>query len=69
MNPITNKAIDKEEAPTFVDAASIAKRYKITTRYVLQMAAEGRLPHLRLGKKCIRFSLQAVAEVLEGGAQ
>ena len=50
----------------FVDARVIAKKYSITSRYVLQLAAEGRLPHLRLGRKCIRFVEDDVANALEG---
>lgn len=50
----------------FVSADDVAKRYDVTSRYIHQLAAEGRIPSLRLGKKCIRFDLEAVAEALEG---
>jgi excisionase family DNA binding protein len=53
----------------FVDAKVIAKIYSVTPRYVLQLAAEGRIPHLRLGHKCVRFSENEVAKVLEGTSE
>lgn len=58
----------QEAADRFVDARIIAKKYNISPRYVLIMAAEGRIPSLRLGRKCVRFNEQAVAESLKGDA-
>lgn len=51
----------------FVDARVIGRRYSFTARYALQLAAQGRIPSLRIGKKCVRFSESAVAEALEKG--
>lgn len=49
-----------------VSAETIAAHYSITGRYVLQLAAEGRIPCLRLGAKCVRFSPSEVARALGG---
>ena len=59
-----------EHAPEYVAAPIIAKRFSVTSRYVLQLAAAGKIPCIRLGFKCVRFNLQAVAIALgitEGG--
>lgn len=48
----------------FVTAQVIATRYAITSRYVLQLAAAGKIPCLRLGNKCVRFDEDAVAEAI-----
>jgi hypothetical protein len=53
-----------ETNPRFVTAQVIAARYDITSRYVLQLAAAGKIPCLRLGNKCIRFDEDAVAEAI-----
>lgn len=50
--------------PDFVDAGWIASRLSVCSRYVLQMADEERIPCLRLGAKCVRFSPDEVAEKL-----
>ena len=47
-----------------VDANSIGVAYGISSRYVLKLAAEGRIPCLRLGRKCVRFDPLAVADAL-----
>jgi hypothetical protein len=67
VNHVTHISPSKEAASRFVDARFIAKKYKISPRYVLLMAAAGRIPSLRLGRKCVRFDQDAVARVLEGG--
>lgn len=61
--------IDEKQGATrrYVDARVIARHYSITTRYVLQLAAENRIPHIRLGRKCVRFIEDDVARALEGG--
>lgn len=48
-----------------VNADSIGATYGVSGRYVLKLAAEGRIPCLRLGKKCVRFDPKAVALALE----
>lgn len=62
-----------EQAPALVAAPVIARRISATPRYVLQLAAAGKIPVHRIGQKCVRFDRHAVAEALgfkwEGGAQ
>lgn len=62
---------DNEAATRFVDASFLAKKYNCSSRYILMLAAKdrSRIPCLRLGRKCVRFSEQAVAAVLEGGTK
>lgn len=61
------KQQSQEAAGDIVTASFIAKKYKISPRYVLLMAAGGRIPSIRIGKKCVRFSETGVAKALEGG--
>ena len=49
----------------YVKAEVIARRYAITSRFVLMLAAQGKLPYIRIGSKSIRFSEEAVAHALE----
>jgi len=57
---------DSELIPVYVNANTIATRYGVTGRYILQLAADGTIPCLRLGKKkCIRFNPEAVSKALE----
>lgn len=62
-----------EQAPVLVAAPVIAKAISATPRYILQLAAAGRVPCVRIGPKCVRFNPTAVAEALgfvwEGGLQ
>ena len=54
-----------EDEP-LVNAETIAARYGVTGRYILQLASEGSVPCLRIGRrKCIRFSPKAVARAIE----
>lgn len=48
-----------------VNADSIGATYGVSGRYVLKLASEGRIPCLRIGKKCVRFNPKAVAKALE----
>jgi excisionase family DNA binding protein len=50
--------------PQFVRAPVIASRLSVTSRYVLQLADQGRIPCIRLGRKCVRFDPAAVAAAL-----
>ena len=59
---------DLEVKRSFVDARYLAKKYGVTGRYILMMAAEKRIPCLRLGRKCVRFRENEVAKALEGSA-
>jgi hypothetical protein len=49
---------------TLVPAHIIAKRISTSPRYILQLADAGRIPVLRIGKKCVRFEPFAVAAAL-----
>ena len=49
----------------YVSAPVIAKRYNVTARYILQMAAANKIPSLRISSKCVRFDAAAVAAALE----
>ena len=64
MNNHINASQEPEER--FVTSRFIARKYGITERYVLQMAASQKIPSLRIGRQCVRFDEQAVAAVLEG---
>jgi len=57
---------EEEESSHFVRAEVIADKYGITTRYVYQLAADQKIPSIRLGPKCIRFAITQVAKALEG---
>jgi len=57
--------VSDEPHNQFVDARFLAAKYKVSSRYILLLAEKGRIPCLRLGKKCVRFSEAAVAEALE----
>lgn len=48
-----------------VDAEEIGAHYNVTGRYILKLAAQGRIPCLRLGVKCVRFRPREVALALE----
>lgn len=70
MKTLPNTA-DIEQAHPLVAAPIIARRISATPRYILQLAAAGRIPCVRIGAKCVRFEPQAVAAALgfawEGG--
>lgn len=55
---------DSEVTPDLVAASAIAHRLSVTPRYVLQLAEQGRIPCIRLGRKCVRFNPAAVAAAL-----
>jgi len=46
---------EKQEHATLVAAPVIARRISATPRYILQLAAAGKIPVVRIGKKCLRF--------------
>ncbi len=65
QKPPNSQVADSEAARLpLVNAQTIGARYGVTGRYVLQLAAEKKLPCLRLGKKCVRFDPVAVAKAL-----
>jgi len=64
-----NTTATNSQEPTgqFVTAEFIAKKYKISTRLVYLKAADGSIPSIRVGAKCIRFSEAAIAAAWEDG--
>lgn len=50
-----------------VTASVVAEKYSVTPRFILQLASEGKIPAIRIGKKCVRFDLEQVKRVLEEG--
>jgi excisionase family DNA binding protein len=48
----------------YTSAEYLADKYNVSARYILKLAAEGRIPSLRLGRKCVRFSPEAVAAAI-----
>lgn len=69
QNPLNSQIAksDSIESP-LENAETIGARYGVTGRYILQLAADKKIPCLRLGRKCVRFDPVAVAAALEGGA-
>ena len=57
---------DSLEYRQLVSSTEIAKRYNVSSRYILKLAAEGTIPCVRIGKKCVRFDAQKVAKEIEG---
>ena len=62
--PERNNPLIKNET-TYVSAEKVARRYGVSQRYILKLAAEDKIPSLRIARKCIRFDLEAVAAALE----
>jgi len=63
VKQITHQTAVIEQAQ-LVAAPIIARRISATPRYILQLAAAGRIPCIRIGAKCVRFEPQAVAAAL-----
>lgn len=68
VRTITKKLVNYEASDRCVDAHFLAKKYNVSSRLILLMAADKRIPSLRIGK-CVRFIEGAVARVLEGDNQ
>ena len=64
---VTHQPTASEPSEKFVSAEVIAKRYSVTSRAVLQWAAQGIIPSIRIGNKTVRFNTAAVRSALEGG--
>jgi excisionase family DNA binding protein len=73
MSHVAHVTIPIEHAPEYVAAPIIARKLSVTSRYVLQLAEQGKIPCVRLGRKCVRFNLaevsQALGANLTGGAE
>jgi len=48
-----------------VKAQVVADKYNVSSRYILQLAAQSKIPCIRIGKKCVRFELDAVSAAIE----
>jgi hypothetical protein len=71
VKPNTHTSPNSAAPAQFVDCRYLARKYGVSPRYILMLAdpncdAEKKIPCIRLGKKCVRFSEAAVAAVLEG---
>ncbi len=62
---LTKQPPNSQTSAAFVDARHIAARYSVSPRQILLMAADNRIPCLKLGKKCIRFNEADVSLALE----
>jgi hypothetical protein len=63
VKQITHQTAVIEQAQ-LVAAPIIARRISATPRYILQLAAAGKIPVVRIGQKCVRFDPHAVAQAL-----
>ena len=54
-----------EEELRGISQKGFAARYQISPRYVASMIADGTLPVMRLGRKCVRIKLPEADEVFE----
>lgn len=52
------------QAPLLVSASAIAKDLSVTARYVHMLAEQGKIPVVRFGRRCIRFSKPDVLRAL-----
>jgi excisionase family DNA binding protein len=72
MSTKHNTIAIEHTAPEYVAAPFIARQLSVTSRYILQLAALGTIPCVRLGHKCVRFNITEVAQALgvklKGGA-
>jgi excisionase family DNA binding protein len=59
--PITKQPA---QAPLLVSASAIAKDLSVTARYVHLLAEQGKIPVVRFGRRCIRFSKPDVFRAL-----
>lgn len=50
-----------------VDISEMARRLSVSQRQLGYWVSEGRVPALKLGRRCLRFKPQAVLEALEQG--
>jgi len=50
--------------PKYISSEKIAEQLSVTSRYILQLAAQGKIPSVRLGHRCVRFNIAEVAEKL-----
>jgi hypothetical protein len=65
VKTIQHNPNDKQTGAHFINAVQVAQIYGVTSRFILQLAAEGKIPCLRLAKKCVRFESEKVAEAFK----
>lgn len=58
-----------EPETRYVDARYLGKKYGVSGRHILMLAASKHIPSFRVGRKCVRFDEEAVAAVLERVSQ
>lgn len=66
MRPKASKSQTNEPTKCFIPASYLARKYSVSERHILLLAAANKIPSIRVGTKCVRFDEQAVAAVLEG---
>lgn len=70
-NQLQNHA--EAEAPLLLNREAAAKRFAISTRFLAELTAEGVLPVVRLGRRCVRWPLAECDEIIlrykTGGAK
>ena len=66
-NITTNQDCNANLDP-LVTAEQVAKYFNVSSRAVLLWAAQGIIPHIRIGTKTVRFNMGAVRAAVEGGA-
>jgi excisionase family DNA binding protein len=49
----------------YVGAAKVASVYDVSSRHILNLAAAGTIPSIRVGKKSVRFNLNDVKKAME----
>jgi len=57
---------NQESRTHWVSAQFIARKYIVSSRHILLMAAAGKIPSIRVGRKCVRFDESSVAAAIEG---
>ncbi len=56
-----------EAAPTgeqLLAAPDVARKFKVHPKTIFAWAASGRLPSVRLGRRCVRFRLEDVERLI-----
>jgi len=58
------KTMTKTPLPTLATAEELATAFTMTTAQVWRLHRQGRIPSINLGRRTLRFNLEAVAEAL-----
>jgi excisionase family DNA binding protein len=67
VSRLTKKELQANSAPfeQLPTRADIARRYGVSLRTLDRWVAERRIPHIRLGKRCVRFRWEAVEKAID----